>query len=284
MNDVNAHCPYLTSEQYHKRIDHDGSTMLRAHDQSPFLYEDIKSGLSPPPTDYQRLGTLQHILTIERERAHQLVAIIPADVLAKVDGKVSPNGAKSTNAYKEWEAEQVGKLAVKQAEYDREIRIADRVLKNPTVRAAIARCTLREHSIFWNDGHPLKCRLDLADELVAEVLDVKRTESIDTFWKSVERYSYDAQGGLYADGFQALFGEPARFGWLLISPHGDSCVRHCPPKLLQAGREKNARTIANIKAHKFIKEGYEQEMDLEYPQRMLPESGPTDMGVYSREY
>lgn len=277
-NAVYAETRELTSEEYHAEREHDSNTTLRLFEKSPLEYYHVRiSGeRTLDTTQSMALGTLSHICIIEPEKIHELVRVTPTEVLGK-------NGAKSTNAYKAWEAENAGYTRCLQSELDDALWQARNVHQNPEVVRLLKRVTLREQSIFWSDGeHRTKCRLDFGCEFDAEIVDVKRTTSIEGFWKKVKEFGYHKQAALYCDGYCAKFGEMPRYRFLLVSDNlCDSCVRTMPQEALELGRRENVdtqRKLAECRAgvRPWIKDGYDQTRDLEIP----PYFYPVDAGSY----
>jgi hypothetical protein len=131
----------------------------------------------------------------------------------------------------------------------------------------------------------LKCRIDIGIEIDAELIDVKRTENIDDFHRAIDKYQYQAQAGLYCDGYEALYGVRPTFRYLLISPNGcDCCItKPMPAELIEVGRQMNAkalRELAECRAglRPWLKEGYDVERDLDIPPYMIPQE-PVSTGA-----
>ena len=269
-------CPELSLAEYHAESEHDSSSTLRLFEDSPGRYRLQRAGqLERKATDPQRLGTLSHVVLLERHRVDDLVAVYPKDVLAS-------NGAKSTNACAAWELEHGGKLLVKEHEFNSAVDMADEVLENPAARDLIDRATIFERTIFWEtETDKLKCRIDLGSELDHEICDVKVSkESEARFHRAVEAYKYHCQAALYCDGFAAFYGVQPVFRWLVIPterPYSDCFVRTCPRAALALGRRQNAQTLAEIRACKagertWFKEGYDEVRDLNMPPHLMARS------------
>jgi hypothetical protein len=271
----------LTSEQYHAEREHDSNTTLRLFEKSPLEYYHVRvSGERKlDTTKPMRLGTLAHICIIEPEKIPELVRVIPAEVLGK-------NESRSTNAYKAWAEEHASFTTCLQRELDEALWQARNVHQNSEVVRLLKRVTLREQSIFWSDGESrTKCRLDFGCEFDAEIVDVKRTTSINEFWKAVRTYGYEKQAALYCDGYHARYGEMPAYRFLLVSDNlCDSCVRTMPPEAVDLGRKANIDTLRKLNECRaglrpWIKEGYDETRLLEIPQHFYPVEPGTYQGI-----
>jgi hypothetical protein len=93
------------------------------------------------------LGTASHSAILEPEKYEDTVAVIPPSVLAS-------NGAKNTNAYKEWLSEvPATKAVLKEDQRDAVLRIRDSVHDNPNHSEAHEYLSggIAEVSCFWHE-------------------------------------------------------------------------------------------------------------------------------------
>jgi exodeoxyribonuclease VIII len=248
--------PDLDNEAYHREREHESSSTLKLARESPGRWKLFKQGeYQRLPKESQKLGTLNHIVLLERDRLAELVAVIPAEVLGKKNGEPSDEGTTNTNDFREWAAapENAKRLQVKLAAYREAIDMADEILENPDARAVIERATTFEQNIFWFDGvDKLKCRLDLANEIDAELTDVKTCAggTVAKFVRAIEDNDYLAQAALYCEGYFQCYGVRPTFRWLVIPterPYSDCFVKRCPAAGLAWGGQKNRATLAEIR-------------------------------------
>lgn len=262
---------------YHDELDHDSNSSLRLFEKHPMRYKLERVDKRIPrkkQTNPQKLGSLDHITIIERDRVAEKVKVIPKDVLSS-DGK-----AGVTNDYKLWRTANPGfEIYCKQEELDASLLKSDCVLAHPEARKLIELSELREYDIFWRyDGvYPVKCKIDLGSEMFRHVVDVKNISGDpDEFWRSIQEYGMIGQPPLYLDGYYALFGHPAEYRYIIISEY-DVCVRKLPQAALDAGRRRNAETLAKLAACKrgerpWLRDDLQTVEELRIPEFMLNEA------------
>lgn len=268
-------------EAYHADLTHDSSSSLKLFRKSPAEYHErrVLGRITGTETQPQRLGKLDHVTVIEPHNFDKLVRIIPQEVLGK-------NGAKSTNAWYAWEAENPGFIHALQSEVEQSRLLADKVRANPAIRKYLDRATIFEESIFWDNGIDLlKCRIDIGIELEAVIIDVKRTKNMDDFWRAIQEHEYQAQAATYCDGYEAHYRVEPSFRHILLSPNGcDSCItKPMPLELIDVGRQMNAKALRELHECRagirpWLKEGYDVERDLDIPPWMIP-SEPVNTGA-----
>ena len=259
-----------SADDYHANRTHDSNSTLRVFDRSPAEYYHrfvTRRIPADPPSDAQRLGTAIHAAILEPEKVDSLLALIPNEVLAS-------NGAKSGNKYREWAAEHVGQVCVKLKENDLLRWQIETVWANPACRDLLVSASVREHSIFWTtEGHQVRCRFDMADEIGAVIGDIKRTRQTEaTFWRALRDYAYHRQAALYCDGFESLYGVKPEFHFLILcdDPPYECCVRTLPAAAIDVGRAENADTLVRLREckagnRKWITEGTDELRELTYP-------------------
>ena len=101
-----------TLEEYHARREWSHSQIEDLYTSPPLFHGRHITGEYPrkASSDFDA-GTVAHMLLTSPAEQSELVAIIPRKVLAS-------NGARSGNAWKEWRAEQGGKICMKPAEFE----------------------------------------------------------------------------------------------------------------------------------------------------------------------
>lgn len=267
----------LSHAEYHSELEHDSNTSLRLFEESPARYYHTRITKRIPPkveTDAMRLGTATHIAILEPERIHESIEIIPPEVL-------SASGEKRGKAWDKFQADFAGKVLVKQSEFDGLKWQVENAWTNPAVRAALERVTVREHSLFWTtkQDYKLKCRMDAAQELDGEIIDLKRTErSEPDFWRAVKDFAYHRQAALYCHGFKSYYGVRPRFHFLIVQskPPYECCIRTLPIEALKLGHYENQETLERLYACKrgerrWVTDGYEEIRELDLPPFFYPE-------------
>lgn len=267
----------MSHADYHAEREHDSSSSLRLFEESParYYHTRITGRIQPKPeTDAMRLGTATHVAILEPERIHELVEVIPPEVL-------SSDGAKRGKKWEAWRDEHQGLVHVSQAEFDALKWQVENAWTNSAVRAVLERVTVREHSIFWTtkDGYRLKCRMDAAQELDGQIIDLKRTARTERdFWRAVKDFAYHRQAALYCAGFKALYGVRARFHFLIVQsePPYECCIRTLPLDALKLGHAENKETLKQLYecrrgARRWVTDGYEQIRELDLPPFFYPE-------------
>lgn len=233
-----------TAEEYHAAFDYQSRSMLEVFRRSPRRYKAmfIDKTLPPePPTPEMLTGTLSHLCVLEPERLKTDVVVIPESVLAK-------NGAKSTNAYRDFAAEHAGKLLVKQDELDRCQAIVDQCWRDGIAKKFLSAAGPTEHTIVWQDDETgLMCRARRDKVLPFAILDIKTTTDSDeeSFRRTCIRFGLQRQAAFYLDGHAAVTGEKLRFGFIAVStePPFDVDCYELGPDELDLGRRQNRRTM-----------------------------------------
>lgn len=280
----------LAIEDYHADMDFDSNSSIQLFKRSRAAYygQRIKRNIPRPATsNEQRLGSNSSMALLEPEKYHDLLSIVPEDILGA-------NGAKSTKAYKEWVAERPGRVVLTQREADDVDALVQAVDAHPTCRKLLRSCTVFEHSIFWRSeaGHQLKARFDAAAELEAILVDLKTSiyAPVD-FWKAVRNYKYECQAALYQDAYQALYGVRPQFKFLVVYKCDgafEPYVRTMPQDWIDAGRRQNEQTLATLAACKrgelpWVSDGFDIDIELERPPFLIPEEKPEGV-IYEPEY
>jgi exodeoxyribonuclease VIII len=260
----------ISNEAYHGERGHTSHSGLQMFRQSPPAYYEtyVTGRMRSKETQPLRLGTGTHMAVCEPERFEQTALLIPKDVLGS-------NGSKSTNAWKAFAAENAGRLLLTQAELDGMRWQADNVHRHPVAGPLLKRSTACEQSIFWTDskGRKLKCRIDAAQEIDAEIVDVKTsTHHRGEFWRAVRDYNLHCQAAFYCDGFASYYGDFPAFRFLVIrnEPPYEVYVVTLPERVLKAGTALNAKALDDLQAcyegrRKWLCEGYDVESELELP-------------------
>lgn len=96
----------------------------------------------------------------------------------------------------------------------------DSIYAHPTARNLLEKDGLYESSIFWTDeetGELCKVRPDkvLTNENI--IVDLKKTDYINNFSKSIEEFRYHVQDAMYSDGYYNHFGDYPTFALIAVS-------------------------------------------------------------------
>lgn len=186
------------------------------------------------PSREMEFGTLAHYALLEPDKFDAHYSLIPAELLAKKDGKVDPRGAASTNAAKAFIAAEAaaGRIAIKEAERDRLIEVA-RAVMDTRLYKRIRSCSAAqfETRIDWYDdtGLRCKCKPDIlipAERLVL-VIDLKTCDSAapNEFPRAAKQHQYWLQACHYSAGVRAHFGQEVVFRFLAVE--ADAPYRTC---------------------------------------------------------
>lgn len=235
--------PDLSNADYHGDLEHDSSTSLRKFEESPgkYYHERITGRIKrKQETDAMRLGSAAHAAILEPEKLHQLISVIPPEVLTK-DGK------KAGSKFDLWSWKHRDKILLKQDEYDLLRWKVDAVREDKDARELLETCTVFEHSIFWvtEDGYKLKCRLDMANEQMHVIGDLKSIADLSRIAYSVEDRSYLSQAALYCWGYEHLYGTWPEFKYLWVEsdPPFECVITPLNREQLTAGMTANYRTL-----------------------------------------
>ena len=169
--------------------------------ESPLVYRHRMEHGAKDTTTFA-MGRLTHTLALEPEKFTEAYAIWT-------------DGDRRGNAWKEFQESNAGKTIFKPAEIAQAVAMADAVRRHPLVQPYLVG-GLYEHAIYWTDPEtklPCKARPDLILPEQEILLDLKSTQSIDTyrFGRDVAKYMYYAQLGHYHNGvIHALGWKPKR--------------------------------------------------------------------------
>lgn len=175
---------------------------------------------SAPHFDF---GSAVHEICLLGSQAN--IAVIPSDVLAK-------NGARSGGAWKEWSAENSGKMQLKQHDFDAVLRCVESIGKHPVASkllSAAGECEVPrvyEHPVF---DLTLKCKPDKYIPSTGMIVDLKTTSAgtqPGAFAKHVGNFGYHHQEYFYRSVME-LVGEPVHsFVFVVVDigePHTVDC-------------------------------------------------------------
>ena len=156
----------------------------------------------PPPKKRagQLEGSLAHTATLEPDQFDRRYV-------------VGPTVNRNTKIWREFVADNDGRIAIQQAQKDTAFAQAAAVRAIPDI-AEVMRAGYPEVSIFWqDDGIKCRGRVDWVNDNTFEdgaiLLDLKTYSSADPdeFILQCARKSYERQAAFYSDGYEAASGE-----------------------------------------------------------------------------
>ncbi|WP_406704894.1 PD-(D/E)XK nuclease-like domain-containing protein [Sodalis sp.] len=190
-----------------------------------------KSEESPALT----LGTALHTAILEPERFETEYACAPSVNLRTNEGK-------KTLAAFEADCAGRGMTSLKREDFDTVCLMRDSALAYPTV-ASLLENGVAELSLFWRmeNGLLLKVRPDWLGEFAGApfLLDIKTTDDVLDFGKSVEKFGYHLQAAFYELVTEKVFGLGVDFAFCAISKRQE-CGRY--PVLLGVLDEEDGYT------------------------------------------
>ena len=123
------------------------------------------------------------------------------------------------------EVEAKGRLILRDNEYEEIMEISNAVAKHSIWNKLTD--GQAEQSIFWEDGvynTPLKARPDIFNKHL--ILDIKTTQDIKMFMKSIYTYGYHIQAAMQIDALKQLDGKKRNFAFFVVerkAPYLTAC-------------------------------------------------------------
>lgn len=172
--------------------------------QSPAHFKVMRDTKNEP-TASMILGTATHMAILEPDRFNTEVVIAP-------EAKKITNAGKAEWA--EFEAANVGKLAIKKADFDHVLEMRKSVFGSPQWVSNFGRLeSASEVSFFWENPTyevPCKARMDrLYDNGI--ILDLKTCADASPkgVIKAIANFQYHVQAAFYLDAYRAVMGKHA---------------------------------------------------------------------------
>ena len=211
----------------------------------------------PQPTERMLFGSLVHEIVLKPSWARG-VAIIPSDVLAK-------NGARSTNAYRDWAAENQGKWQLKADEADGVAQMLAAMASHPLAADLLLneRCCT-EVALITDDDYPnRRCMIDsvaplgIADLKIHDDLDPQRLAA------HIVRMRYDWQLAFYQE---MLFNHEKRtrdcyLVFLRSVPPYQCRVVRLKPDWMAAARAEYKQPLSDLEARYVMDDWHELDED-----------------------
>jgi hypothetical protein len=203
----------MRSEEYEKTMALSQSAIKDAKLEGwqYFYRRHIERSLPFVPSRSMELGTALHLALLEPMTFREKVLAIPQEVLAS-------NGAKSGSAWKQFQAENAGRILLKSDEYCDLAEAVNAVMRHPAAGPLIAAKGIVEKPIEfrWN-GTRCKSILDKVIPGTA-IVDVKSTCVVQPrkFQRQAEDLLYDVQARFYRDGVIEAYAESLPFVFIAV--------------------------------------------------------------------
>ncbi|MCC7334404.1 MAG: PD-(D/E)XK nuclease-like domain-containing protein [Pirellulaceae bacterium] len=194
-------------------------------DVRDYYYQFLSGEYVAKPKSCFDFGSAVHDICLLGSQAN--IVAIPSSVLSK-------SGSKAGGAWKDFEAENAGKLLLKHDEYMAVLRCVDAVAKHPVASKLLYAQGPTEHAFSYDDetlGLTLRCKVDKLCLLPAGnvVMDLKTTGTgtkSEKFVKSVASFKYANQEYFYKKVLEANSVNIASFVFVAVSidqPHTVDC-------------------------------------------------------------
>lgn len=201
-NDLYHACDGYSSTQL-RMVQRGGTAALAWYKSAP--RDESRSGALS-------LGTAVHTAILEPERFDEAFVCAPDVNLRTSDGKAA------LAAFEE-QCEADGLTPMKSDDYRKVCLMRDSAMAQPFIAALLQR-GVAELSVFYRteQGVLFKVRPDWFGELcgVPFVMDVKTTDDVHDFGKSVEKYGYHIQAAFYSLIMSKVFGIEADFAFCVV--------------------------------------------------------------------
>lgn len=193
----------IANDDYHQSpgVSHSGMQVFR-RDPREYEYRYIQGNYDRERKDYFDFGSAVHEVALLGSDAG--ICVIPQEVL-------SSSGSKAGGAWKQFEAENSGKLLLKQQDYDSVIRCVSSIHSHPLAGKLLACDGSPEQMYSYDDPNlelKLKCKPDKPAFTTkgCVVVDLKTTDdpSAKSFVNSIVSYHYDCQQYFYTKVLKQL--------------------------------------------------------------------------------
>lgn len=205
--------PDIPAEDYHaRRIDLATASGLKQVLRSPAHFKHWADNPDDDKTSPAlTFGKALHMATLEPEAFARTYTVLPADAPKRPTKaqwgakKPNPDSAAAMAWWRQWQADNAGKVELSADDYDRVQRMAASIQAHP-VAAGLLVGGQREITLRWEDeatGLQCQARPDLY--LPGEfIMDVKscRDASHEGFSRAVHSYFYDLQQAHYLEGIR----------------------------------------------------------------------------------
>ena len=217
----------IDNDEYHAMEGVSNSRLKDMRDPRVYCYKHLVGEYKPEHNACFDFGTCVHEIVLLGDASG--IVIIPPSVLSK-------SGSKAGNAWKEFQADNSGKIMLKSSEYEAVMRCVDAVRANAKVAEYLNYPGGERERAYWSNdetlGLRLRCKTDLCVEVGKNTVDVfdlkttaKPTGAAD-FVKSVANFGYHRQEYFYRRVLRMCGIEVRRFVFCAVSvdaPHTVDC-------------------------------------------------------------
>lgn len=213
----------ISNEDYHKG---DGVSKSNLDDiaKCPAIYqwkkkapecEEKKSALN--------MGTALHCLLLEPQCFDERFLVIPKFDLRTKKGKEDREQFINEHYSPD-------RIIITEDE-DQKLRLMrDSAFAHPTAKKLLEMEGYYESSIYWiDDETQILCKIRpdklVMNEKTSMIIDIKKTNDIENFGKSIELYRYHVQDAMYCEGYKKQFGIFPHFVFIAVSETID-CGRY----------------------------------------------------------
>lgn len=198
-------------------------------------------------TDAMRLGTAIHAAILEPELFKDKLVVEPEHFNGE---EINRRVKKHRDYLADWrqESENLGKIILKNSEYDILIGILAQASRTPTLKELLRGGTPEVAATWEQHGVPCKGRADYCVQhptLGKCIVDIKTTQdgSASAFSRSIYNYAYDLQAAWYLNGFGA---DEFIFVVCEKTPPYPIAVYRADPSLLGRGAECADRLLKRM--------------------------------------
>lgn len=197
-------------------------SQLKELAKSPRRYEAIyiTKTIHVEPSDAMEFGTLVHGMTLQPHLIDDQVVVIPPDVLTS-------NGQRRGKAWDAFAEANNHKLIVRQADYDRARRIAEKVWDHPFYKLVFEWQQYVEVPIKWVDPTVEVACKGIPDIVCSNewIIDIKTTGDLTGFTqgrdalvsRTIAEFGYHIQAAFYLTGASECYNErKTRFALIVV--------------------------------------------------------------------
>lgn len=236
-----------TNDEYHADPAISNSR-LNVFLEDPALYDGVFNRRKWPQPDGEHFhfGEAVHLSILEGRHVSEYAMEIPADVLAK-------NGAKSTNAYKEFAAANDTKILFKRHELETLWDVQAAIMRNEKARELLTADGPVERPFRWLDiptGLRRRAKLDKLPESIECIVDLKssRTAKPREFARIAFNLGYHRQAATYQDAVMAEYGEKLPFVFVVVKKTPPYTVEaiELDERFVELGRDENRKALDRL--------------------------------------
>jgi exodeoxyribonuclease VIII len=182
-----------------------------------YEYKESKEETISKKSDKFKIGRAVHLMVLEPKKFDETFYLMHESVnLTTKVGK---------EAYAQAEIKANGRDILRKGEWEEIVAMAESI-KQHSIWDGF-KDALVEQSIFWDGGiynTRLRARPDIFNEKI--VMDIKTTDSIANFSKSLYNYGYHRQAAMQVDGLKSIDGKDRHFAFFVVekkAPYLTAC-------------------------------------------------------------